>query len=576
MRAKILLVIAFLGFATLWAGANPILNTMQAELDRSMEKLQLEGEKPPYFISYLLVDRKEFSTKASLGALMASDDEHYRFLYVQVRVGDYEFDNMPAPEDLFDFSEEKQEHDAEYAKVPIPLTDEADLLRHALWLATDLRYKWALKQFAKKEGQRLREVAEERSDDFSQEEPVTYIGEQASLVINETKWEENVKNYSSLFKESPEILESAVSFSAEARNDYFASSEGSSIQQGKVYYWLRISASTKASDGMWVRSYRNFFGWDESGMPDDDEVEAEIQALVNEVLALADAPVMEAYAGPALIESRAAGVFIHETYGHRMESHRLESKVYGETFKDKVGTKIMPEFISVCDDATIKEYQGKPLNGYYLYDDEGVAARRTELVKNGILVDFLCSRGPIKGFPNSNGHGRAMMQMVGYGDVPVTRQGNLILETSKPTPFPKLKKLLLKECRKQNKPYGLIFVRSEGGSTNVGRYSMESFQSFPLLVYRVDAKTGSQELVRGVKFGGTPLVALDKIVASGDDPEVFNGYCGAESGAVPVGLVSPSILLSEIEIAKQPAGSEKPPILPPPSGEEVDNQSPEL
>jgi len=576
MRAKILLVIAFLGFATLWAGANPILNTMQAELDRSMEKLQLEGEKPPYFISYLLVDRKEFSTKASLGALMASDDEHYRFLYVQVRVGDYTFDNMPAPEDLFDFSEEKQKEDAEYGKVPVPLTDEAALLRHSLWLATDMRYKWALKQFAKKEGQRLREVQEERSDDFSQEEPVTYIGEQASLTIEETKWEENVKNYSSLFKEYPEILESAVSFSAEARNDYFTSSEGSSIQHGKVYYWLRINASTKAPDGMWVRSYRNFFGWDESSMPDDDEVEAEIQALVNEVLALADAPVMEAYAGPALIESRAAGVFMHETYGHRMESHRLESKVYGETFKDKVGTKIMPEFISVCDDATIKEYQGKPLNGYYLYDDEGVAARRTELVKNGILVDFLCSRRPIKGFPNSNGHGRAMMQMVGYGDVPVARQGNLILETSKPTPFPKLKKLLLKECRKQNKPYGLIFVRSEGGATITGRGFMEAFESNPVLVYRVDARTGSQELVRGVKFGGTPLVALGKIMATGDDPRVFNGYCGAESGAVPVGLVSPSILLSEIEIAKQPAGIQKPPILPPPSGEEVDNQSPEL
>ncbi|TKJ43241.1 peptidase U62 [candidate division TA06 bacterium B3_TA06] len=576
MRAKVLLVPALLGFATLWAGANPILNTMQAELDRSMQKLQLEGEKPPYFISYLLVDRKEFSTKASLGALMDSDDEHYRFLYVQVRVGDYEFDNMPAPEELFSWDEDKQEQDAEYAKVPIPLTDDPALLRHALWLATDMRYKWALKQFAKKEGQRLREVQEERSDDFSQEEPCSYIGKQASFVINETKWEENVKNYSSLFKEYPEILESRVSFSVEARNDYFTSSEGSSIQHGKVYYWLLISASTKAPDGMWVRSYRNFFGWDEKDLPDDAEVQMEIQALVNEVLALRDAPVMEAYAGPALIESRAAAVFMHETFGHRLESHRQESKEYGEIFKDKVGTRIMPAFISVYDDPTIKEYQGIPLDGYYLFDDEGVAGRRTELIKDGILVDFLCSRRPIKGFNNSNGHGRAMMQMVGYGDVPVSRQGNLILETSKPVPFGKLKKRLLSECRKQNKPYGLIFVRSEGGGTITGRYYMESYQSYPLLVYRVDARTGKEELVRGVKFGGTPLVSLDKIVATGDDPEVFNGHCGAESGVVPVGIISPSILLSEIEIAKQPAGIQKPPILPPPSGEEVDNQSPEF
>ena len=574
MRAKTLLVIGLLGIARIWAGPSPILDAMEAELDRSMEKLQLEGEKPPYFISYLLVDRNEFSTRASLGALMSSNDDHNRFLSVQVRVGDYTFDNMPAPEDLFDFSEEKQKEDDEYRKVPLPLTDDPDLLRHSLWLLTDMRYKWALKQYADKEGQRAREVEEERSDDFSKVEPVTYIGEEASFTVDTLRWQEKVKEYSALFTESPEILESSVSFSVEARTDYFASSEGSRIQQGKVFYWLRISASTKASDGMWVQSYRTFFGWDSEDLPADAEVKAEIRALIGEVIALRDAPVMEAYVGPALIESHAAGVFIHETYGHRMESHRLESKVYGETFKDKVGTKIMPEFISVCDDATIKEYQGKPVDGYYLYDDEGVAARRTELVKDGILVDFLCSRRPIIGFPESNGHGRAQMQSVGYGDVPVPRQGNLILETSKPTPYPKLKKQLLAECRKQKKPYGLIFVRSEGGSTNVGRYSMESFQSFPLLVYRVDAKTGEEELVRGVKFGGTPLAALGKITAAGDDPAVFNGRCGAESGAIPVALVSPSILLSEIEIAKEPAGKQKPPILPPPDKERYENESP--
>ena len=576
MRAKILLVIALPGFATLWAGANPILSTMQAELDRSMEKLQLEGEKPPYFISYLLVDREEFSTRASLGALMDADDEHYRFLNVQVRVGDYTFDNMPAPEDVYSYDEDKQKQDEEYAKVPVPLTDEADLLRHALWLATDMRYKWALKQYADKEGQRAREVEEERSDDFSRSEPVTYIGDKASYSIEEAKWEEKVKEYSALFKEYPEILESRVSFSVEARNDYFASSEGSQIQHGKVSYWLLISASTKASDGMWVRSFRNFFGWAEEDLPSEEVVGGEIEALIGEVIALRDAPVMEAYVGPALIESQAAGVFIHETYGHRMESHRLESKVYGETFKDKMGTRIMPGYIFLYDDPTIKEYQGMPLDGYYLYDDEGVAARRTELVKDGILVGFLCSRRPIKGFPESNGHGRAMMQSVGYGDVPVARQGNLILETSKPTSFPKLKKLLLKECRKQNKPYGLIFVRSEGGGTITSRSYMASYQSNPLLVYRVDARTGQQELVRGVKFGGTPLVSLEKIAATGDDPRVFNGFCGAESGFIPVALVSPSILLSEIEIAKEPAGNQKPPILPPPFGEENGNQSPEM
>ncbi|MBD3285332.1 TldD/PmbA family protein [candidate division WOR-3 bacterium] len=576
MRTVKPLLIGLLACINLWGTPSPILDAMDAELDRSMAELKLEGEESPYFISYQLVDRKEFSTKAVMGALMNSDDDHGRFLNVQVRVGDYEFDNMPLPEDLMSWDPDQNDHDNEYKKVPVPLSDDPAALRHALWLLTDMRYKWALKQYAKKEGERAREVEEERSPDFTMEEPVEYIGDEVDYSAEKAAWEEKVKDYSSLFKAYPEILDSRVSFSVEAKNDYFTSSEGTRIRQGKVYYWLRVSASTKAPDGMWVRSYRNFFGWREEDMPSDEMVKMEIDNLIDEVLALRDAPVMEAYVGPALIEPQAAGVFVHETYGHRLESQRIESKESGETFKDKVGTRIMPKFVSLYDDPTITQYRGMPVDGHYLYDDEGVPSRRTELIRKGILVNFICSRRPVKGFPSSNGHGRAQMEYVGYGDVPVSRQGNLILETTKPVPFKKLRKRLISLCRKQDRPYGLIFVRSEGGATMTGRGFMESFQSSPLLVYRVDAKTGKEELVRGVKFGGTPLVALDKIVATGDDPDVFNGYCGAESGMVPVGLVSPSLLLSEIEVAKEPAGKLKTPILSPPYQGEEETTSPEL
>ncbi len=543
---------------------SPLLKAMCEELQRSMKRLVIKGEKRPYFISYLLVDRKEFYTAASLGALTSSDDDHSRFLNVCVRVGDYKFDNMPLPEDLYSFDPKEMEENQEYMKVPIPLQDDPKALRHALWLLTDLRYKRALRQLSKKEGKRAREVEEERSDDFSKEKPVEYIGEEVEVRVDKKKWEEKVKEYSSLFKEHPEILRSSVSFTAEARNDYFTSSEGSKIQKGKVYYWLRINASTKAPDGMWVRSFRSFFGWKEEDIPGDEVVKREIRELIKEVLALKDAPVMGAYVGPAIIKSPASGVFIHEVLGHRLEAHRLESKEYGETFKGKVGKRIMPEFITVYDDPTIRYYNGMALDGYYLFDEEGVKAQKVLLVDKGILKNFLLSRKPIKGFNHSNGHGRAQMMSAGFDDIPVARQGNLILESSETKSFSELKDLLIKECKKRGKPYGLIFVRSEGGATITSRGWMASFLEIPLLVYRVEVKTGEEELVRGVKFGGTPLISLDKIIAVGDDPKVFNGFCGAESGAVPVGLVAPSILMSEIEIAKKSTSKQKPPILPPP------------
>lgn len=553
------------------AAPPPVLETMKGELDRSMSKLQLAGEQKPYFISYMLIDRAAFSTQAMLGALTGCQSDRNRFANVVVRVGSHKLDNVPAPEDMFNSDDATREFNEEYDRVPVPLTDDPTTLRRSLWLLTDMRYKRALRQLAEKEGKRMGEVDEERPLDFSYEKPETLVagrsgtdGSPASFSIDTNAWKSRVKDYSAAFIKYPEILESSVSFSVQSKNDYFVSSEGSKLMQGKVYWWLRAGASAKAADGMWVRSYRHFFGWSESDLPAADVVERELDALCREVLALKKAPVMEAYTGPAIITNEAAGVFIHEAIGHRLESHRQGSKEYGETFKDKIGKKILPEFVSIFDDPTLTTYRGMPLDGYYRFDEEGVLARRVDAVRNGVLETFLSWRKPITGLDKSNGHGRAQMQGVGYGDMPVARQANLILETSRSLPFASLKKMLLDECHKKNKPYGLIFGRCEGGVTGTDRGIMEAFQSMPLVVYRVDARTGTEELVRGVKYGSTPLVVLDKIEAAGDDPAAFNGFCGAESGSVPAALVAPSLLLSELEIAKIATGKTKPPILTPP------------
>ena len=60
-----------------------------------------------------------------------------------------------------------------------------------------------------------------------------------------------------------------------------------------------------------------------------------------------------------------------------------------------------------------------------------------------------------------------------------------------------------------------------------------------------------------------------KILAASDHPEVFNGYCGAESGSVLVSAVAPALLVSEIEIAKKPKAQDRPPLLPPPGAGET-------
>ena len=258
------------------------------------------------------------------------------------------------------------------------------------------------------------------------------------------------------------------------------------------------------------------------------------------------------------LAARAASVFFHETFGHRVEGQRQKNDQEGQTFARKIGERIMPEFIDVWDDPTVRALNGAELNGYYTFDDEGIPAQRAPLVEKGILKGFLMSRAPTRGFNHSNGHGRRAS-----GQSVVARQANLVVEPAFAYPTQELKAMLLAEVKKQGKAYGLRFVDVDGGYTTTARADIQAFRVRPVIVYRV-FPDGREELVRGVDLEGTPLTSLSKILAAGNDFAVFNGYCGAESGWVPVTAASPSLLVGQMEVAHKDKGYEKPPILAPP------------
>jgi len=236
----------------------------------------------------------------------------------------------------------------------------------------------------------------------------------------------------------------------------------------------------------------------------------------------------------------------------------------GQTFASKVGEHILPDFLTIIDDTTMPKLGPADLLGYYQFDDEGVPARRVTLVDHGVLKNFEMSRSALVGFPHSNGHGRRQL-----GATPVSRQGNLIVQSSKTMSNAQLRAKLIELIKAQGKSFGLLIDDIAGGFTFTGRGQPQAFQVQPLVVYKVFADGRTDELVRGVDIVGTPLAALTKIVATGDTPEVFNGYCGAESGSVPVAAASPAILISELEVQKKESSTDRPPILPPPAHDAV-------
>jgi TldD protein len=322
-----------------------------------------------------------------------------------------------------------------------------------------------------------------------------------------------------------------------------------------------IEAETRADDGMQLMRVETFQFSDPAKLPSEAAVAATAKKMASDLSALHAAPLAEPYDGPALLSGRAAAVFFHEVLGHRVEGQRQRGRDEGQTFTKKVNEKILPEFLSVTDDPTLRTLGGTELSGFYRFDDEGSPASRVEVVKDGILRNFLMGRLPVKNFSSSNGHGRAQS-----GLMPVGRQGNLIVTSSKAIPDVQLRSRFVEEIKKQGKPYGLYFEDIQGGFTLTSRDLPQAFQVLPVMVWRVYADGRPDKLVRGVDIVGTPLTVLSRIAATGDTTSVFNGICGAESGSVPVSAAAPAMLFTDMEVQKRKYGDARPPILPPPPG----------
>ncbi len=532
---------------------SPIIDALKAELDRSMKTYSAQ-DPAAYFISYTLTDTQRVNVSGSNGALLNSDEGRNRWLEVAVRTGSYELDNT---------------HKIDGRQPPggspgtnVPIDDDPDVLRRALWLQTDIQYRSAAEALIKiKTGKEVKVQTEEgATPDFSREKPQTYAGPWVSFTLDRKPWEQKVRDYTRYFRESAAVINSIVTFTAQAQNQIQVSSEGTQLQFGQIRYRLELFIQGKASDGMDIDRYYNFDWVNPSDAPDDKAVLAASAQLRKEMEGLVVSPLNDPSVGPALLTGRAAAVFFHEVFGHRAEGHRQKDVTEGQTFARKIGEQIFPNFLTVVDDATQKKVASQDLLGYYQYDDEGVKAERVLLVDHGVLKNFEMSRSPLKDFPHSNGHGRRQI-----GAAPVSRQGNLLVESSKMVTNAQLRAKLIELVKQQGKPYGLLIDDIAGGFTFTGRGQPQAFQVEPLVVYKVFADGRPDELVRGVDIVGTPLAALTKIVATGDTPEVFNGYCGAESGYVPVSAASPAILTSELEVQKKQSSTDRPPILPPPA-----------
>jgi TldD protein len=530
------------------APAPSLLDILSDELQRNFTVLKQKADPPPYYMDYTVTDEESQSVTAMMGALTSQNKNRLRYLDITLRVGGPQLDN---------YHQVNGQRGRFTRGDSLPIDDVPDAIRRKVWLDTDRTYRLASRRLIEiKSNQETKVKEADNSADFSSEPPSVYQEPPPAMAALDNEWVKRVRKWSADVANSPDVLYSNVSLSVQRISKYMVSTEGTRLLHGRDFASLSIGARGKATDGMDLIALEDFQASDPAHLPPPAVIDAAASRVAENLSKLVQAPAVEPFVGPAILSGRAAAVFFHEIFGHRIEGHRQKDEGEGQTFTKSVGMPVLPSFLSVLFDPTRRTLGSVDLNGYYTYDDEGVKARPVTVVENGVLKTFLMSRSPIEGVDHSNGHGRRQP-----GLEVVSRQSNLIVESTKQVSEQTLREMLMAEIKRQNKPYGLLFDEVTGGYTTTQRRGLQAFTVIPLMVYRVFTDGRPDELVRGVDIVGTPLASFSKILATSDTPQVFNGYCGAESGQVPVSAISPALLVSEIEIQKKQHSQDRLPFL---------------
>jgi len=567
-----------------------ITRAMRDELARSMEKLRLPQLDKPYFIAYRIHEARGLEASATCGSLLSSsdDDSRIRALTVEVRVGDYAFDNSnflsPPSFSLgtihpqFGFNE-------------LPIDDNYLEIRRQVWLATDGSYKQAVEQLAAKKAALQNKTRAEDLPDFSKENPTQIMDIEPAVQMKRSDAEMRVRKLSKLLGAKPGLNSSMVSLSVSNGRSLYLNSEGTFYEKSHPLVTLTAASSTQAADGMKLGDSVTFYSDSRDRLPPDDRVAALIEEMGGRLKSLRDAPVLARYNGPVLFEGRAAAEIFAEEFAGGLAGQRKPVSGMGEmeaiferfpqfagsSFVGKIGARVLPDFLSVVDNPTLSVYGQEPLFGGYKVDDDGVLAHETRLVEGGILKTLLTARTPVEGVTHSTGNGRR------GGPIP----SNLIVEAREGLSETELKSRLVEMMKRSNLDYGIV-VRKIGGGTGAGmeEQALAMFSGMTgqpgagkavLLAYKV-YPDGREEMIRGAHLSGLTAESFKGVVAASKSAIVFSSphtpqfnfsssfflSFGAAQSLPMVSYIVPSLLFEDLSLTKPAQETPKPPFSDPP------------
>jgi TldD protein len=550
------------------------LRAMLDELARS-KSLQLNNLDKPYFIEYDIGDTEEAFISANLGGILSSTRTRFRIPRLEVRVGDYKFDNTNSIYSGF-------------ARTGLlPIDDDYSVFRTNFWLATDGMYKAASEQMTRKRNA-LREIADpDKTPDFAPAPAVQLLDKTAKLELDQKHWEEVLRSASEKFDDYPDLRTSSVALRAIASTYRLVNTEGTIVRIPQNLNNIEIRAQAQSSDGSYVWNHLEFAVAAANQFPDLVVLTKAVDSISKETTALANAPIAEDYSGPVLFEQEAAAQLMASALSDAVRLHRKplappganSPEVLESVWASKLGSKVMPDWMSLVDDPGVDVSNGVALTGAYSVDDEGVKAQKVTIVDNGTLKGFLASREPVRDMNASNGHGRLPG---GFGSQEGVI-GNLFVAVQQPTPESAMKAKLMEKVKASGAKFGLLVRRLDFPYTadyeelqSLARQLQKSGYartlSSPILAYRV-YPDGREELVRGLRFKDFSAKDLRDIDAASDRPYVLNyinngsafDFADVSSDATTSAVICPSLLFDSLDLARAENEPGKQPIVPPPT-----------
>lgn len=555
------------------------MRAMKDELARSLGQLRLQTMDRPYFIAYRLDDLDAFTVSATLGSLTSARPAHARIAGVELRVGDYALDNGN-----YLGAGASTGGGGVMGVGQAPLDDSYQEIRRQFWLSTDAQYKRALEDLsAKRAALQMRKRAGDVPD-FTREAPVTLNGVLPAARGAGADLTALARETSAVFRATPEISSSSTRIEWLDVRTRYVNGEGTSFTRSSPALKLLVEAETQAADGLPISDSIVIHGRSAADLPPRAALLARVREMAARILALRSAASLERYNGPVLFEGPAAAEIFCQQFAPALlavrrpvsDDSRLDA-FYGQmtaqfgggSLADKMGGRVLPEFLGVTDDPLRRDYQGTPLLGGQAIDDDGVVPRQTRLVEHGVLKALLASRVPVREAPHSTGSRRA------WGAAP----SNMLVTSDRSAGGAELRKELLRRARARGLDHAIVVRRVGGGdaAASLARLAVrmgaaaEGGSSALAQVYLIHAD-GSEEILRGVELTEMPLAAFKDIAAVGDAPAVFSGEMvprlgqifalglDPRGGAPVVSCVAPSMLFEEVSLARSQGPFPAPPV----------------